>query len=283
MRALAAALLALASAGALAQDPPRWYLQLDNDFPFGTDRWYSSGLRIARVEDRGGHVLEWGLLHEVYAPEAKKFVRGTPDRAPAARLLASVSRHETFGACFQTLELALGVRGPAAQGRRATELVHRLVAAPEVDWTREEPNRIDLGLAAVRSVGVGSTTIHYGAVVGSERAFAHAAAELRFGAGIASPLLRFAATPPPAAGSPAWGAFVGVGARAVARDELLSRGYDASLPSPAREPVVGRAAAGVGTVQRWGSALFALALDTREFDGQRVPHRFGSFVVHIAF
>ena len=184
---------------------------------------------------------------------------------------------------MQTLELALGVRGPAAQGRRATGLAHRLVAAPEVDWTREEPNRIDVQLAAVRSQAVGSAVAHYGVVAGSTRTFAHAAAELRIGTAIASQLLRFAATPPPAAGPVGWGAFVGVGARAVARDQLLARGYDAGLPPPARERVVGRAAAGVGTVRRWGSALFALALDTREFDGQRVPHRFGSLVVHVDF
>ena len=280
---VAAFLLAFASAVALAQGAPRWYLQLDNDVPFGTDRWYTSGVRLARVQDHGNHALEWGLLQEVYTPEAKKFAPGAVDRAPAARLLASIARHDTMGRCLQTLEMAIGVRGPAAQGRRATDLVHRLIAAPEVDWTREEPNRIDIQLAAVRSAGVGSAVMHYGAVVGSERTFAHAAAELRLGTEIASPLLRFAATPPPAAGPAGWGAFVGVGTRAVARDELLSRGYDAQLPAPTRERVVGRVAAGVGAVRAWGSALFALAIDTREFHGQRVPHRFGSLVIHVDF
>ena len=283
MRGLACAVLAGASLAALAQDPPRWYLQIDNDVAFATDRWYTSGMRLARVQDRGDHALEWGLLHEVYTPEAKKFAPGTVDRAPAARLLASIARHDTMGQCFQTLELALGVRGPAAQGRRATDLVHRWVPAPEVDWTREEPNRLDVQMAAVRSVGLGDAVVHCGAVVGSERSFAHGAAHWRIGADMAPQLLRFAATPPPAAGPAAWGAFVGMGARAVARDHLLSRGYDAELPAPARERVVGRFAAGVGTVRPWGSALFALALDTREFDGQRVPHRFGSLVIHVDF
>ena len=82
---LAVLVLAAASAAAAAQDAPRWYLQFDNDVPFATDRWYSSGLRLARVEDRGGHALEWGVVHEVYTPEAKRFAPGTLDRAPAAR------------------------------------------------------------------------------------------------------------------------------------------------------------------------------------------------------
>lgn len=283
MKGLAAVVFAGASLAALADDAPRWYLQHDNDVAFATDRWYTSGVRLARVQDRGDHTLEWGLLQEIYTPEAKKFSPGTVDRAPAARLLASLARHDTWGECFQTLELAIGVRGPAAQGRRATDLVHRLVAAPDVDWTREESNRLAVQLSAVRSQGVGGAVAHYGAVVGSERSFGHAAAELRIGADMAPQLLRFAATPPPASGSPGWGAFVGVGARAVVRDELLSRGYDSQLPAPQRERFAGRLAAGVGTVQRWGSVLFALAMDTREFEGQRVPHRFGSLVIHLDF
>lgn len=283
MKGLAAVVLASASLAAFAGDPPRWYLHHDNDVVFATDRWYTSGVRLARVQDRGDYALEWGLLQEIYTPEAKKFVPGTVDRAPAARLLVSLVRHDNWVQCFQTFELAIGVRGPAAQGRRATDLVHRLVAAPDVDWTREEANRLAVQLGAVRSVRVGSAVVHYGAVVGSERSFGHAAAELRIGADMAPQLLRFAATPPPAAGPSGWGAFVGVGARAVVRDEPLSRGYDAQLPAPDRERWVGRLATGVGTVQRWGSVLFALAIDTREFDGQRVPHRFGSLVIHLDF
>ena len=283
MRRLAAAGLLGASLAAAAGDAPRWYLQVDNDVAFATDRWYTSGLRVGRVQAQGDYELEWGLLQEIYTPEAKYFEPGTVDRAPAGRLLLSVARHDAMPRCLQTLEFALGVRGPAAQGRRVTELVHRLVPAPEVDWTREEPNRLDVQLAGERSYRYGDVVVHFGAVAGTERSFAHAGAELRAGTGLTSSLLRFASTPPPASGPPGWGGFVGVSARAVARDELLSRGYDADLPAPRRERLVGRFAAGVGSVQRWGSAIFALAQDSREFEGQRVPHRFGSFVIHIDF
>lgn len=115
MKGLAAVVLASASLAALAGDAPRWYLHHDNDVVFATDRWYTSGVRLARVQDRGDYA------------------------------------------------------------------------------------RLAVQLGAVRSVRVG------------------------------------------------------------------------------------RLATGVGTMQRWGSALFALAIDTREFDGQRVPHRFGSLVIHLDF
>ena len=276
------ALLAACGA-AIAAEGPRSYVQIDNDVVFGTDRWYTSGVRIARVEERGEHEIEWGLLQEIYTPEAKHFEPGTVDRAPAARLLLSLARHDALPACLQTVEVAVGVRGPSAQGRRATEFVHRLIPAPEVDWSREESDRLDAQVAAVRSQRSGDAVFHYGAVAGTERTFAHAGAEMQFGKRIASGLLRFAATPPPAAGPQGWGAFAGLGARAVARDRLLERGYGPDLPAPDRERVVGRFAAGVGTIQRWGSAIFSLALDSREFTGQRVPHAFGSLVVHVDF
>ena len=276
-------MLAGASLAAAAADGPRWYLQVDNDVPFHTDRWYSSGVRIARVQSRGDHELEWGIVQEIYTPEAKRFAPGAIDRAPAASLMLSLARHDALPYCLQTLALEAGVRGPAAHGRQTTELVHRLVPAPEVDWSREEDNRFAIQAAATRSHRVGAFAFHYGAVAGTERAFAHLAAEWRVGVELPTALLRFAPTPPPAAGSAAWGAFVGLGARAVARDDLLTRGYDAALPALERERIVGRLAAGFGTVQPWGSAQFTLAFDTREFEGQRVPHRFGSLVVHINF
>lgn len=283
MRRLAAAALASVSLAAAAADGPRWYLQVDNDVPFHTDRWYSSGVRIARLQSHGDHALEWGLVQEIYTPEAKRFAPGTIDRAPAASLMLSLARHDAMPYCLQTLALEAGVRGPAAQGRRTTELVHRLVPSPEVDWSREEDNRFAIQAAAARSHRAGALAWHYGAVAGTERAFAHGAAEWRVGVELPTALLRFAPTPPPAAGPAAWGAFVGLGARAVARDDLLTRGYDAALPPLERERIVGRLAAGFGTVRSWGSAHFTLAFDTREFEGQRVPHRFGALVVHVGF
>ena len=101
------------------------------------DRWYSSGARLARVEERTGHEIELGVLQEIYTPEAKRFAFGVVDRAPTARLLLSVARHDRSPGMFQTIELALGVRGPAALGRQTTDFIHRLVPAPGIDWSRQ--------------------------------------------------------------------------------------------------------------------------------------------------
>lgn len=283
-RRAAAVFLAFAVTAAAAEDA-RWYLQVDNDVVFGTDRWYSSGVRLARVDER----LEWGLVHEVYTPEAKHWESGVSDRSPVARLLASAALHDRGPGLFQTLELAAGVRGPAALGRQTTEAIHRLIPAPVVDWSRQLENRFDAQLSAVRSQSLGSDRIkaHAGAVLGSDVTFAHAGVEVRFGANASasSELLRFAATPPWADGVPAhgFGAMVGASVRAVARNALLERNYDPLGPDLSRRRSIARLVAGAGWSQPGASLTFALAQDSREFDGQRVPHRFGSLAVHLAF
>src|SRR5207247_7754356 len=58
--ALAGLALAIAGAADAAGGDPVWYLQLDNDVVFTTDRWYTSGVRIARLE----RDFEWALVQE---------------------------------------------------------------------------------------------------------------------------------------------------------------------------------------------------------------------------
>jgi lipid A 3-O-deacylase len=282
-----ALLLAFAAPIAAAADA-RWYTQIDNDVAFGTDRWYSSGVRIARVDER----IEWGLVHEVYTPEAKHWQPGTIDRAPVGRLLASAALHDRGPGYFQTLELDAGVRGPAALGRQLTEAIHRLIPGPQVDWSRQLENRLDVDLAAVRSQSLGTdhVKVHVGAVLGRDVTFAHAGAELRFGVDPAasSQLLRYAATPPwsdgaPAAGFGGLGVMVGAGARAVLRNALLERNYDPFGPPLSRRRTVRRLVGGIHWTQPWGALSFEMAQDSREFDAQRTPHKFGSLSIHVAF
>jgi hypothetical protein len=175
------------------------------------------------------------------------------------------------------------VRGPAAGGRRSTEIIHHLVPAPFVDWTRQLGNEFDGTVAAVRSQLVGPVRLHYGAQAGTQLAFAHAGVEARIGnAGSASRLLRFAATPE-LAKAEGWSAYAGGGLRGVARNKLLDGNYDPGAPPLSRERAVTRIAAGIAWTGSWGAATFDLAQDSREFAGQREPHRFGSLALHLSF
>jgi lipid A 3-O-deacylase len=279
-RALLAALLA--AAGGVHAEDARWYLQIDNDVAWGTDRWYTSGVRVGRVQDG----VEWGVLHEVYTPDAKRFEPGRPDPAPVGRLLATYARHHYEPGVFQTLEIDLGVRGPAALGKEATEEIHHLFPAPRIDWSRQLENRFDGQAVAVRTQSVAAQwKLHVGGVLGTQVAFAHAGVEFRTGANaaLASPLLRFAATPPFADGEMGWSFFAGASARGVARNELLSRNYDPFGPGLARERGIVRGVLGLAWARPWGVLEFSLATDSREFAGQHSPHRFGSLSLHVAF
>jgi len=280
---LAAALtaaLALPAAAAPA-DEALWYLQVDNDVPFGTDRWYTSGVRLARVANG----IEWGVVQEIYTPEAKKWRRGVADRAPTGRLLLSLAKHDVTPAAFQTLEVMAGVRGPSAHGRESAEAIHQIIPAPFVDWNRQLPDEFDAALVASRTQSAwGPIKLNFGAQLGTQVVFVHAGFEARVGGtpGSAARLLRFAATPDMAK-SAGWSAYAGASVRGVGRNQLLSANYDPNGPALARETMVTRMAAGLAWSAPWGAVTFDLAQDSREFEQQREAHRFGSLAVHVSF
>ena len=184
-------------------------------------------------------------------------------------------------------------RGPAALGRQATEFVHRLIPAPDFDWSRQLPNEFDIQAVAVHThelspfEGEGTRLgLHYGAVLGNQVTFAHAGAEVRFGAAqaIAGTALRFAATPPLSpANAPGWSGFAGVSGRWIARNELLSKNANAIGPPIERENGVLRIAAGVSWAAAWGALTFSLVQDSREFKTQHSPHHFGILGLRLDF
>ncbi len=282
MKAAAAALLALCAGNAAGQEA-RWYTKIDNDVALGTDRWYTSSVRIARVEDG----LELAIEQDVYTPEAKRWRPGTDDRAPAGVLLASATLHRWGEGFFQSAELALGVRGPAALGRQATTAIHHLISAPHVDWSRQLDNRFDVQLAFARTQSMSDhLKLHAGATLGNQVDFAHMGFEIRMGSReLASALLRFAPTPPfaPTAAGGRWSAYAGASIRGVARNTLISRNYDPFGADLEPRRAVSRFAVGAAWLARWGSVSLDVAQDAKEFDAQRTPQRFGSLSFHVAF
>ena len=289
MRRSAWAILALAlSTTAAAQDTAKWYAQVDNDFFFGTDRWYSSAVRLARVAPHGGREIEWALQHDVWGPDAKKFELGQVEREPAARLYGAVALHDRNERRHVTLEATLGVRGPAALGEEVTDLIHAIVPARDVNWDRQAGNRVEAQLTYSRSDFRDGFHLHHGVVAGTTMAFAHAGAELRFGdahlATVSSPLMRFAPTPPwNGAKGDGWSGFAGISARYVARNAVLGEPYDPLSDRVEREKVVARLVGGATWQRTWGSVVLALAVESREFTAQRTAHGFGSLTVHVPF
>ena len=293
VRAAAAALAACASLAARAGEPGP-YIQVDNDVVYGTDRWYTSGVRLADVVARGDHALEFGVLQEIYTPEAKR--HDDIDRPNAARLLASLARHDREPGDWRTLELDLGVTGPSALGEQAQRTVHRFIPAPREDWSHQRSDRLDGQLVWSRTHtlddprdGAPYFNGHYGIVLGNQVTFAHAGIELRFGHGEASrsletPALRFAATPPLAEGDGgSWTAFLGASLRAVAWNHLLDFAPGLAMDTPRMHHVVQRFLGGVAWTGRGAQVTFTLIHETREFVGQRRDADFGSVTLHLTF
>lgn len=291
-RALAA-LLSCAAVGASADDAARWYLQVDNDAFFNTDRWYTSGLRIARVVPRGDYDEEWGVLQEIYTPEAK--FANPIDRPPAARLLVTYARHERSPGDWRTYEVDVGVTGPSALGEQAQRIAHSIVHAPHEDWDLQRPDQLDGDIAYARTLAIPARPLglhvaaHYGALAGNQLAFVHGGLELRYGHGAAldlfSPVMRYAATPPftreGLAGS--WSVFAGASARAVLMNHLLDFQDGSSTPPLERKDVVGRFVLGGAWAYRHASVSLALVQETKEFEGQHHNHAFGSVTLHVPF
>jgi len=143
---LGAALLAPALAAAEAeQDRANWYLQVDNDVAFHHDRWYTSGVRIYRSMHAGdaGDRVDIGIVQEIYTNNANCPECEVRDRPYAARLLLSFARQFARPDSLTTLGADAGVLGPAALGRQAQELAHKVVSAPDDDWTHQLHNRFD--------------------------------------------------------------------------------------------------------------------------------------------
>ena len=304
MRGALLALAAAAAQAALAAPPVLWHTQVDNDV-FHSDRWYTSGVRIyrsapldaasplaplLRAPSTREQRFDAGIVHEVYTGDGRQDPT-LPDRPNAGRLQLSLARHDIAPDTLATLGFDAGVSGPAAWGEQAQDIIHRVAPAPETDWSRQVPNRADIQLAAAWSHRIGPAAIpgalvvHGGGVAGTLAAFGHAGIEWRTDgpAEAANPLLRFAATPPLPRKAGGLSLFAGASVRAVARNRLLERRADDPKPEAGFERRVSRVAAGIAWSETWGVVTLGLARDSREFEGQHSPHRFGSLGLSIAF
>lgn len=298
-RALPGAIAAMAlAASACAADGERasWYMNVDNDVAFHTDRWYTSGVRIYRsmpLQEPGAR-LDLGIIQELYTDNTNCPKCEAVDHPYSGRLLASAAYQIARSDSLTTLGADAGVLGPAALGRQTQKIIHHFVPAPHDDWSHQLDNRLDAQLVAVRSQrllgsddGPVALVAHGGGVLGTMQTFAHAGAEVRVGRAMASlaPSMRFAATPPaPSPGAAAgWSAFAGFGARSVFRNQLLTTNSDDPAPMPTRTRTVRRTALGLGWAGEWTAIGFAWVTESREFKEQPRPQRFGTLTLQLDF
>lgn len=214
VRAMAVAVLALSAVGGKAQPalPAGSELQffVENDMLARTDRYYTNGIKLGG----GAHfdllnlpahaVLEWlaakggtyqgGLFvgQNLYTPRSIAVSRAQPDDRPWAAwlYLGGVAQRAT-PTRLDTVELDLGMVGPAALGRQVQSGWHRLIGSPQPQgWANQLPNepafllsylaknRHRLGAASGLEIDV---VPHGGITVGTVLTLARAGGMLRFG------------------------------------------------------------------------------------------------------
>jgi hypothetical protein len=260
-----------------------------NDSGFNTDRGYTSGVRFSHLwEGRVADAprFEAGILQQIFTPDTGVDPQARSDRPYAARLLLFGARHSGNEGRLDTFEASAGVTGPSALGEQAQAFFHRFVDAPEGDWSRQVHDRFDgsVGATTTRRLLASATMPlalagHAGMSLGTVVSYAHAGAELRWGAAGApySEALRLASTPVTNAGrATGLAAFAGASVRAVFRNRLLVRNADDPGAELEREDAVARYAAGVSWSASWGTTSFALVHESHEYTRQPFTMRFWS-------
>jgi lipid A 3-O-deacylase len=278
-------------------------VDVENDAVAGTDRDYSSGLRVNYVSPTGdlpdfvaraGHVL-WGngqqrisigLSQSIFTPYDTQIDPPLPFQRPyAATLTANFALIQDTQDYRSVLGLDLGMVGPAALGREVQNGFHELIGdTPNRGWayqihneplgeiTSERTYRVSMGnLAGLETDILPELTIG----LGNERVYAQTGGLVRIGQGLTTD---FGASRirPGLTGSDAytpsrgfvWYLFAGIDGQAVGHDITLDGNTAESSAHVTRTPFVGEAEGGVAVVAYGVKLTYTEVVQTHEYRDQ---------------
>lgn len=256
-------------------------LYIENDsFGRGTDRYYTNGLKVGgginadplierllqspaesvlqRVSSRLGEVhVGLFLGQNLYTPRRLTVSQAQPfDRPWAGWLYIGGVAQSVLGNRLQTVELDVGIVGPAAMGKFVQTEWHNLIGADHPEgWSNQLRNEPGILLAYLEKWRYGPTTgvqavPHFGITVGNVMTLARAGGIVRFGRNMSgfgpdtiepggAMLQRTRLTDRQAvSGEREWYVFAGVDARLVARNIFLDGNTFRDGPSVERRPFV---------------------------------------------
>ncbi|MDP3418612.1 lipid A deacylase LpxR family protein [Falsiroseomonas sp.] len=325
---IAAALVALPAAAQTQlvrpADPAGTYVfLLENDTFSGRDRFYTNGFLfawgspsynppdwLAQLTDRPsplfptGGIARWGLAfgQKKFTPENTLERNPDPnDRPYAGWLYGAVTLISYTPREFGSLELQLGVVGPAALGEQVQNNTHDLFNIERaLGWDAQIKDEPGLNLVLNRqwrlNHPLGEGGLQYGFVpslaasLGNVQTYAAAGLMLRVGteleADFGPPRAR-----PVSAGSVfyqpnerwGWYGFAAVEGRAVARDITLDGNTWRDSRSVGRETLVGDASLGFAVLFPRARLTFTYTMRSKEFETQREGSQFGSLSLAVRF
>jgi hypothetical protein len=316
------------SAAAAEPEPPRGVLtlQIDNDVFAGSDQNYTSGFRIAYAAPMGpSHPLEstaralplmggpmrvsYSLGQQLYTPRDISVSQPILTDEPYAGYLyvgigfESEPPREHAPRILISVELQLGVVGPAALGEQTQQAAHKIFNSDEANgWDNQLKNepainlfydRVWIGWYETRIGEAGRYRIdlspHVGAALGNVYTYAAGGATLRFGPNLPASLGPSSIRPGPPGtnyyrpvSDMRWYLFAALEGWAYARNIFLDGNTFTDSQSVDKYPFVGEARVGIAmTLGRYRLA-YAQAFRTKQFHGQE-SNRFGSLSLSYAF
>ena len=250
-----------------------------------------------------------GLLfgHQIYTPaDIAATDLQTDDRPYAGYLYAGIALHSKTPTKLDTIEIALGLVGPAALGEQVQNTVHdlrhiaeargwdhQLANEPAVrfSWQRKWRNH----RAMLTDILCYDLLSHTGVTLGNVRTGADAGVEIRMGynipmdfgsdvirpgAGVSAPVTMFGYPRIPAFGVHV---FAGVRAEAVFRDIFLDGNTWKSRHSVDKKLLVGELSAGIAATYKRIKLTYRHVFRTKQFDNQSRGHVVGSLAMTISF
>ncbi|MEQ8234396.1 MAG: lipid A deacylase LpxR family protein [Gammaproteobacteria bacterium] len=330
----------LHAAGDAADGGPQTFtLMFENDLFGDSDAQYTNGIRLSwlspdlKALESGGAVPAWllGLVSRLNAferslvgDEARQFNLGfaigqlmfTPNDTQATALvtddrpyagwlygaLAFVSKNDHVA---DTLEIQLGMIGPASLAEDAQKFVHDIRDLPlPRGWDNQLDNEPGLVVYYERKWRLWRANLfddlgydvigHAGVALGNVYDYVAAGGEVRFGWRLphdfGTSLIRpggDANAPAIASGTRQRGlgvyTFAALGGRFVARDIFLDGNTFSDSHDVDKKNVVGDFIVGASVVWREFKLSYAQVFRSREFDGQERHHNFGSLTLSLAF
>jgi hypothetical protein len=311
------AVLAASALPALAGTPRFVSITLENDFFAGYDRHYTNGLQAAWLVDRGdlpkilrsAPPVRWSADPEfvvaigqrIYTPvDIERDIPDPADRPYAGWLYLLADVRTQHGTIVDHVTAGVGIVGPASGARWTQDLAHRVMGQERAHgWgaqLEDEPTvmlgfeRTWLGVAAGhlgrRSFDVSPRA---GAMLGNALTYANLGLVARYGENLPDDVPAGHISLGPSRdgyrgnATFGWYGWLGVDARAVARNVFLDGSTFRDGPSVDRKPWGYDYQAGV--VLAWPQARLAFTVVQRsaEFEGQGSPDRFGQLALSFAY